>query len=154
MRHQTHPDGAGACPAAVAAAATGFALLAIFVAGSAAAASPTCRDWQEQHRAWKARVIALYLDGSPTRELDAALFELMQREAWLTACDVSVEGARAELVGWRLVDRSPEEYGAGVLESVLERAGLDLDLRPLFADGWLRETRRVSAEPVPGRASH
>ena len=117
---------------------------------AAGAASPTCRDWQAEHRTWKARTVQLYLDGSPQRELDAALFELVQREAWLTACDLSIEGARAELVGWRLVDRAPDEYGAAVLESVLVRAGMDLALRSLFANGLANGPLRAA----PQRASH
>lgn len=123
-------------------------------AGAAAATSPTCRDWQDEHRAWKTRAVKLYLDGSAQRELDAALFEMIQREAWLTACDLSIEGARAELVGWRLVDRDPDEYGSAVVESVLVRAGMDLELRPLFADGALRVTRGALADATPNRAAH
>ena len=73
-----------------------------------------------------------YLRGAPEREVDAAVFELLQREAYLTSCEVSVEGGRDKLVGWRLVGRTPDEYGSAVAESVLERAGFDLSLRSLF----------------------
>jgi hypothetical protein len=107
-------------------------LLAVFVAAGSATAGDSCRQWRSEHRDWKTEAIRLYLSGAPQREVDAALFELLQREAYLTSCEVSVEGARADLVGWRLVGRLPDEYGSAVLESVLERAGFDLDLRRLF----------------------
>jgi hypothetical protein len=32
------------------------------------------------------------------------------------------------------VGRTPDDYGGAVLESVLERAGLDMDLRDQFGD--------------------
>jgi hypothetical protein len=65
---------------------------------------------------------------------------VLQREAYLTSCDISVDGGRDELVGWRLVDRLPEEYGSAVVESVLERAGFQIELRTLFEPG----SRRVA----------
>ena len=113
----------------VAAAALTASLL---VASSAAAASDSCREWRLEHRGWKTEALRRYLRGAPEREVDAAVFELLQREAYLTSCEISVEGGRDELVGWRLVGRTPEEYGSAVAESVLGRAGFDLSLRRLF----------------------
>ena len=118
-------------------AASGIALLAALTfAVPAVAASRTCREW-------KTRVVRAYLAGAPQSEVDAALFELLQRESWLTACDLSVEGARAELVGWRLVGRSVDHYASAVLESVLAQGGFELDLR-----------RWVAGATPPSRAHH
>lgn len=110
------------------------ALLAasLLLASSVAAAEDSCREWRLEHRSWKTEALRRYLHGAPEREVDAAVFELLQREAYLTSCEISVEGGRDELVGWRLVGRTPEEYGSAVAESVLERAGFDLSLRSLF----------------------
>jgi hypothetical protein len=111
----------------------GVALAAsLLVASSAAAAGDSCREWRLEHRGWKTEVLRRYLRGAPERDVDAAVFELLQREAYLTSCEVSVEGGRDELVGWRLVGRTPDEYGSAVAESVLGRAGFDLSLRSLF----------------------
>jgi hypothetical protein len=111
----------------------GAALLAsLLVAGAAGAASDSCREWRFEHREWKIETLRRYLHGAPQREVDAAVFELLQREAYLTSCEVSVEGGRDEWVGWRLVGRTPEDYGSAVVESILERAGFDLGLRSLF----------------------
>jgi hypothetical protein len=86
---------------------------------------------------------------APRSELDAALFELLQREAWLTACELSVEGARAELVGWRLVGRSPDHYAGAVLESVLDQGGFDLDLRRWVAGASVpRDARHAARIPA------
>jgi len=105
---------------------------AVFLAGVARAESESCREWRYEHRGWKTQVLRHYLNGAPQGEVDAAVFELLQREAWLTSCDVSVRGGRDELVGWRLVGRLPDEYGSAVVESVLERAGFGLDMREVF----------------------
>lgn len=115
----------------------GGAVLAIslVLGASAQANNDSCREWRAEHRAWKTEGLRRYLRGAPQRELDAALFEVLQREAYLTSCDISVEGGRDELVGWRLVGRMPEDYGGAVVESVLERAGFELDLRRLFEPG-------------------
>ena len=111
----------------------GAALAAsLLVASNAAAADDSCREWRLEHRGWKAEALRRYLRGAPEREVDAAVFELLQREAYLTSCEVSVEGGRDELVGWRLVGRTPDEYGSAVAESVLGRAGFDLSLHSLF----------------------
>lgn len=108
-----------------------FAVL-LFAAGGADAAVDSCREWRQEHLDWKTETLRRYLRGAPQRELDGALFELLQREAYLTSCDVSVRSGRDELVGWRLLGRAPEEYGSAVVESVLERAGFDVGLASLL----------------------
>jgi hypothetical protein len=117
---------AGACGAGLAA--------ALLLGGAAQAGSDSCREWRLEHCTWKAESMRRYLTGAPQRELDAAIFEMLQREAYLTSCDISVEGSRGVLVGWRLVGRSPDEYGSAVVESVLERAGFDVGLREQLGD--------------------
>jgi hypothetical protein len=114
----------------------GAALIAVaLLAAATSAASDSCREWKLEHRDWKTLALGRYLHGAPQRELDEAVFEMLQREAYLTSCEISVEGGRSELVGWRLVGRLPEDYGSAVVESVLERAGFDLTLREMFATG-------------------
>ncbi len=122
------------------AAALGLGLLALGLAGPgpARAESQTCREWREEHRDWKVQAIRRYLKGATGREVDEALFELMQREAYLTSCETRVNFGRSELVGWRLVGRIPEEYGSAVLESVLAQGGFDLELQGLFRRGGPR----------------
>ena len=120
-------------------------LAATLGAHAARAAEDPCREWSAEHRSLTADVLRAWLDGAPQRELDAAVFELLQREAWLSSCELSGEVSRSELVGWRLVGRSPDEYGAAVAESVLERAGFAADLGHLFR-------RRSSGERGPGAA--
>ncbi len=111
----------------------GAALIAVaLLAATMSAASDSCREWKLEHRDWKTLAVGHYLRGAPQRELDEAVFEMLQREAYLTSCEVSVDAGRSELVGWRLVGRLPEDYGSAVVESVLERAGFDLELRELF----------------------
>jgi hypothetical protein len=136
------------------------AALAVWVLGAGGAgAAESCREWREEHRRWKSEALRLYLSGAPQRELDTALFELLQREAYLTSCEVSVEGARADLVGWRLVGRVPDEYAGAVIESVLERGGFDLDLRRRFANapsrsgGPVRSDRAVATRRGRGGAA-
>jgi hypothetical protein len=107
---------------------------ALLGAGAAHAGDESCREWLREHCDWKARAIHHYLTGAPQRELDEAVFEILQREAYLTSCEMSAQESRAPMVGWRLVGRAPDEYAAAVLESVLERAGLDLDLRASLGD--------------------
>jgi hypothetical protein len=102
-------------------------------AGSAEADNDSCREWWVEHAQWKTEAVRRYLRAAPQPEVDAAVFEVLQREAYLSSCDVSVRSARQELVGWRLVDRTPDEFGSAVVESVLERAGFDLGLREIFA---------------------
>jgi len=105
---------------------------AVFPVAAARADSESCHEWRQEHRSWKTQVLRRFLNGAPQPEVDAAVFELLQREAWLTSCDVSVRGGREALVGWRLVERLPDEYGSAVVESVLERAGFGLDMREIF----------------------
>jgi hypothetical protein len=116
--------------------ATGAVALAAALLGGtpALAGDESCREWLREHCDWKARAISHYLTGAPQRELDIAVFEILQREAYLTSCEVSARESRAPMVGWRLVGRTPDDYGGAVLESVLERAGLDLDLRDSLGD--------------------
>ena len=103
-------------------------------AASAQAGSETCRDWMREHADWKAKVLGRYLADAPQRSIDEAVFELMQREAYLTSCPTRVRALRPHMVGWRLVDRDVDGYAAAVIESILEEGGLDLDLRARFAD--------------------
>jgi hypothetical protein len=91
-----------------------------------------------------------YLRGAPQRELDEAVFEILQREAYLTSCDTSARSARGAMVGWRLVGRRPDEFASAVLESVLERSGFDVSLRSRLS-GVVREPKRPSA-PVANTA--
>jgi hypothetical protein len=125
-------------------AALAAGLLAAWPAGADA---ESCREWRHEHRAWKTESLRRYLNGAPQREVDAAVFEVLQREAYLTSCEVSVQSGRDELVGWRLVDRTPEEYGAVVVESVLERAGFDVGLETILAE----PPERVAATPPAPR---
>jgi len=92
------------------------------------AGTDSCRIWRSEHAQWKARVLGLTLRGASQARIDAALFEVLQREAYLTSCGVSARQSRAQLVGWRLVGRARAEYAAAVVESVLEVAGFDMDL--------------------------
>ena len=90
------------------------------------------REGRHEHRRWKTEALRRYLRGAPQLDVDAAVFELLQREAYLTSCETSVAVGHGELVGWRLVGRTPEDYGSAVVESVLERAGFDVELSGLF----------------------
>ncbi len=67
----------GACLAALAA--------ALLAGGAAQGGSDSCREWRREHCAWKAESMRRYLLGAPQRELDAAIFEMLQREAYLTS---------------------------------------------------------------------
>jgi hypothetical protein len=107
-------------------------IAALLFATGAQAVSETCREWQDEHAEWKARVVALALTDMPRRAIDEAMFELVQREAYLTSCPARVDAQQPYMVGWRLVGRSVDEYPAAVLESVLEAGGFDLDLRRRF----------------------
>ncbi len=117
-------------------------------AGAANASDSSCREWRDEHRHWKVVVVRRFLHGAPQRELDEAIFEMLQREAYLTSCDASVQVARAEMVGWRLAGRPIDDYGSVVIESILERAGFDVGLRSLF-DVPVRGASRVMAS-TPG----
>lgn len=120
------------------------------LAGSAAADNESCREWRQDHLGWKTETVRRYLNGAPPREVDAAVFEVLQREAYLTSCEISVRNGRDELVGWRLVDRTAEEYGTVVVESVLERAGFDLSLESIFS----APRERVAKAPVRQRTRY
>ncbi len=114
--------------------ALGIALLAAVAPAPRAEAVPqACRDWRSEHRAWTVEAVQRVLASAPRRAVDEAVFEILQREAWLTSCPVTVAGARYELIGWRLVGRAPDSFGSAVLESILARAGLELDLRRWFS---------------------
>ena len=102
---------------------------------SAIEASDTCREWWREHENWKARVVALYLSDASQRELDTAMFEVVQFEAYLTACEGPVPGQRARLVSHRTIARPVDEYAATVPEALLEQAGFDLSLDGLFLPG-------------------
>lgn len=129
----------------------GGALLvaALFITGVAQAQTESCREWRGEHRIWKTETLRRSLRGAPQLEVDAAVFEVLQREAYLTSCETSIEGGLNALIGWRLVGRFSDEYGIAVIESVLERAGFTLDLRVLFipepprvATSWRSGSRR------------
>ena len=122
--------------------------------GVASASVDTCREWRAEHRRWKTEALTRVLLGAPQRDADAAIFELLQREAYLTSCEISLEGGRDELVGWRLVGRPPEEYGSAVAESLLERAGFDLDLKPLFLPEPPVAAPRPRSRPTFRRSRH
>jgi hypothetical protein len=107
----------------------------LFGSDGALARGDSCHQWADEHRDWTVRVVRLYLTGGGRHELDTALFELLQREAYLTSCDTSLARARGTFVGWRLTDRTPDEYAAyaaEVVETLLVRAGFPTRLRELF----------------------
>ena len=114
-------------------------------ANGARAETDSCREWQKEHCEWKARAMKRYLGGAPQRELDEAVFEILQLEAYLTSCDVSGRSSRSTLVGWRLVGRTTDEFSSAVLESVLERSGFDVGLRSRLS-GSLAEPE---GQPAP-----
>jgi hypothetical protein len=143
MRRTSGRFGRGVAGAALA--------LGVLVSAGAGADDP-CREWRLEHRDWKSRALQRYLLGAPQRAVDEAVFELLQREAYLTSCDVPVQGARDALVGWRLVDRLPEDYGSAVVESVLEGAGFDVGLRDLLAPPAEQLVSTPPRAPGPRRA--
>jgi hypothetical protein len=112
--------------------ACALALAGVLGPHAARGAEDACREWRAEHQRTLGEVVRAWLAGAPPSELDAAIFELLQREVWLGSCDLPDETLRRELVGWRLVGRAPERYGAAVVESVLERAGFDPALGHLF----------------------
>jgi hypothetical protein len=120
-----------------------FLLAATAGPGAARALEESCREWRAEHRRFTAEVLRAWLRGTPQHELDEAVFELLQREAWLSSCDLPLESARSELVGWRVVGRAPDDYAGAVVESVLERADFDPALGHLF--------RRAQPEPLPAQ---
>jgi hypothetical protein len=126
---------------------------AALVAGPALADGDSCREWLREHSDWKARAIARYLGGAPQRDLDTAVFEILQREAYLTSCEMSAQESRAPMVGWRLIDRTPDDYAVAVIDSVLARAGLDPELRDRLGDLGAPEPASAPAA-VAGTATH
>ena len=104
-------------------------VLSLLAGVSARADNDSCQEWRGEHRAWKTEGLRRVLHGAPQRELDEAIFELLQREAYLTSCDSPVESSRRSMVGWRLVGRVPDEYGSVVVEALLDNAGFDVGLR-------------------------
>ena len=128
----------------------GAACVATLLLGAtAASANDSCREWKREHKQWMTAAVGRYLHGAPQAELDAAVFEVLQREAYLTSCEVSTETARNEMVGWRLVGRSPEDYGSAVLETVLACSGFDLDMRRRFAGSLARPVAATPPAPRP-----
>ena len=109
-----------------------LALAAALGPHAARAGDDPCREWRIEHRRLTGEVLHAWLAGAPQRELDASIFELLQREAWLSSCELPPEAGREELVGWRLVGRPPDHYGAAIVESVLERGGFDPALGHMF----------------------
>ncbi len=105
--------------------------LSLLVAALPASAD-SCRDWIREHFDWKSEVARRYLGGAPTPALDAAVFELLQREAYLSSCELPVRDARRRLVGWRLVDHTPDDYPRLVVASLVASAGTELDVERLF----------------------
>jgi len=122
----------------------------LFAGAGARAETDSCREWQKEHCDWKAKAMQRYLRGATQRELDEAMFEILQREAYLTSCDTSAQASRGAMVGWRLVGRNPDEFASAVLESVLERSGFDVSLRSRLS-AFVGEPRGPSA-PVANTA--
>lgn len=110
------------------------AAASLWLGGTALASSDSCREWQREHTTWKIETLRRHLGGAPQRSVDEAVFELLQREAYLTSCPSPAGQAREEMVGWRLLDRAPDEYASAVAESLLEQAGFDLSLAGLFEE--------------------
>ena len=113
-------------------AAAAWVLVGAGLTVAAPAFADSCREWRVEHREWKAETVRRYLDGSPGKALDTAVFELLQREAYLTSCELPVGLARETFVGWRLVGLSADEYGRAVVESLLAESGMALDVRSWF----------------------
>ena len=127
--------------------------------GAARAGNDSCKEWRQEHCRWKIEAMRRYLRGAPQRELDEAIFELLQRETYLTSCDLPVQAARADLVGWRLATRLPDEYGQAVVESVLESGGFEAELRVRFAEppprpAFTRSRLKGRRYGVRGRGSY
>jgi hypothetical protein len=121
----------------------------VCLVASASQASDTCREWWREHENWKARVVALYLGDASQQELDAAMFEVVQLEAYLTACEGPLPAHRARLVSNRTIGRPVDEYAATVPESLLEQAGFDLSLERFFMPGERAERLSEAAASSP-----
>ena len=127
------------------------------ISATRARADNSCREWTQEHWQIKSQIVRLYLSKAPQDALDAAVFELLQREAYMTSCDAREVVARSHQLGWRMLDRDADEYGAIVIESLLVEAGLDLTLGGLFEVADLEmqprsltqsTTRRTAPEPL------
>lgn len=132
-------------------------LVAVLLGSDGALAQgDACHQWREEHRDWTVRVVRLYLTGGGPQELDTALFELLQREAYLTSCDTSLARARGSFVGWRLIGHTPDEYAGEVVDTLLIRAGFPTGLREFFEGGGLGSAARVAQplRPSGGFAPH
>jgi hypothetical protein len=127
---------------------TAALIAAVVGAGAARAGDQSCREWLREHCDFKAKAIGLYLRGAPQRELDVAVFELLQREAYLTSCEIPAHVSRGPMVGWRLVGRAADDYAGAVLESVLERAGLAMDLQHTLGDLGPAPVNPAPAQPA------
>ncbi len=110
----------------------GLFILAVALSFAVPATADSCRDWTREHQAMKAKAIRLYLQGAPSGELDALLFDLLQHEAYLTSCNIPARVARCQMIGWRLADRPTADFARAPLESVLEDAGFPVDMRDWF----------------------
>lgn len=129
------------------------ALALVLALGLAArpALADSCREWTQEHWAIKSDVVRLYLSDAAQESLDAAVFELLQREAYMTSCDPSAVVERSHQVGWRMIDRNPDEFAAAVIEGLLVDAGMDLSLGGLFELGDLESPPVASSSPTRAR---
>jgi len=135
-------------------------LAAVASPGLARGETDACVEWRVEHRDWKIEALQATLRGRPQAAIDETIFEVLQREAYLTSCETAVPVARAEWIGWRLAERSPDQYGAALLETVLAQGGFDFELAELSHGlaGMRREapprfTSRSAAPPLrPWRA--
>ncbi len=125
-----------------------LALAASLLVANAGYASQTCREWWRDHETWKARVVALYLSSASQRELDGAMFEVVQLEAYLTACESTSPAERSRLVSHRTLGRPVDDYGAAVVESLLEESGFDLSLAAFVRPGE-RDPGPIGGEAAP-----
>ena len=85
--------------------------------------SDACRDWRVEHTEWKIEALQAFLRSRPRAAQDETIFEVLQREAYLTSCDPDLRATRSEMIGWRLVGRSLDEYPVVLTESVLGASG-------------------------------
>jgi hypothetical protein len=125
MSSRTIGSAAGRLGALITAAAV------LFAASASAGHSDACREWRAEHSELKGRAAGLVLSGAPQAKIDGVVFELLQREAYMSACRTSVARGRGEMVGWRLIGRPAASFGTAVLESILEQSGFDLSLASL-----------------------
>jgi hypothetical protein len=131
-------------------AAAAWVLVGAGLTVAAPASADSCSEWSVEHREWKSEAVRRFLDGSPARALDTAVFELLQREAYLTSCNLPVGLARDTFVGWRLVGLSPDEYGRAVVESLLAESGMALDVRSWFGPMLSQAASSPSYSMEPG----